>query len=434
MVSKSVEVFTDATDAALPKHVKKFPAVLRRRWISAHNYHIMDNHDPESAVRYADENTYLTLSEAMQSGFKEVQLPTPEATSSDGFMQKFLSYIKSLSGPPATSNSRVTGEGRGPFLIYKQNDGRVRVFMVYSNMFKDSQDEIVSSAAHKEYAEFVEKAGVSAYPDIHLWHGGPGSKWGKIDFVDYVDGFAIASGLVDVGKEHIAEALASQEVRVSYGFFGLKAADTYALYRAFEISPLPLDAEANKWTAYAGVDISSKEFSMPFSDKKKAWLKSTAGVDDATISAWEASLKQASESLIARGISFKEEDVVGENAAGAVILNIAALTKALAELAASVSKEIGELKTTVKSLEEAGVKSIEAKVEESILAKIAASGGPNGGFRASAAPSTVVTGKEAEAAKLDTADFFGSIVLGPALGSIAAQGPPPPVASGSGIS
>ena len=185
-----------------------------------------------------------------------------------------------------------------------------------------------------------------------------------------------------------------------------------------------MDAEANKWTAYAGVDISSKEFSMPFSDKKKAWLKSTAGVDDKVITEWEASLKQASDALVSRGIAFKEEDVVGENAAGAVILNIAALTKALAELAASVSKEVGELKATVKSLEEAGTKSIEAKVEESILAKIAAAGGsPGAGFSASSAASTVVAGKEAEAAKLDTQDFFGNIVLAPALGSLAAQGP-----------
>lgn len=210
-----------------------------------------------------------------------------------------------------------------PLFIDKSND-QWRVFLVYSNSFKDNVSEIIAEVAHKEYVEWATANNI--YPELQLWHAGPASRWGQVDFLDYVNGFAVSSALVDKGKEHIAEALEVQakqgNLKVSHGYWGLKdASGTYLLYRDFEQSPLPANAEANSWTGIGFDVLAAKESDMVFNAAKRQWLKETAGLDDKAVDTWEASLKQAETALTSAGIARKEGEqpaaAAPEGAAGA---------------------------------------------------------------------------------------------------------------------
>jgi hypothetical protein len=198
-----------------------------------------------------------------------------------------------------------------PFLLIrsKEADEQWRVFLVYSNSFKDSTAEIIPEAAHKEYIDWVDKT--KLYPELHLWHGGPGTRWGQVDFIDYVDGFAVSSGLVDKGKEYVAEALEDQsnkgQLKVSHGFYSLKTPDgVHVLYRGFEQSPLPAGTEANAWTGMAFDLFNTKEIDMGFSPTKRAYLQDVLKVDSKAVDAIEKSFADAAQSLKASGVDFKE--------------------------------------------------------------------------------------------------------------------------------
>ena len=160
--------------------------------------------------------------------------------------------IEEVAAPPEIPIADASGTAPVPlndtFHFYKDGD-RVRFVAIYSNCFKDRQGEVITSVAHKDYVSWVDET--KNYPDLWLWHSGPSSKWGKADFVDYVDSFAIASGLVDKDKEYIAEELAKQSIGVSHGFKALVDAGTIIRYRTFEISPLPTESSANsiRWSS-----------------------------------------------------------------------------------------------------------------------------------------------------------------------------------------
>lgn len=216
--------------------------------------------------------------------------------------------------PPVPVNSTLN--------FYKDGE-RVRFVAIYSNCFKDRQGEVITSVAHKDFVQWVDDT--KNYPDLWLWHSGPSSKWGKADFIDYVDGFAIASGLVDVGKEYIAEELAKQSIGVSHGFKALVDKETIIRYRTFEISPLPAESSANSITAF-----SSKELSMPFTEKKKTWLKDVAKLTDEAIAEWENNLTKLGDQLKGLGIEWKEAEVDD------VTSQIATLTKAVTDVTAVV--------------------------------------------------------------------------------------------------
>lgn len=352
-------------------------------------------------------------------------------------IQVFQSFIKSAKDKLAPG----TGGAEKPvsaFWIQKSGLGdetKYRVFAVYSNMFKDKHKQIITDAAHKEYVSWLDAGGIK--PEYHLWHAGPLSKFGTVDFVDYVDGFTISSGLVDQGKEHIAEALQDKELRVSHGFYGLKGKDEcYHLYRTFEISPLPVGAESNTWTA---LDLAYRENLMPFTDAKKKWLKEVGGVSDDDITRMEATTKSLSDNLKALGIEYKEEGVVEptpETVAAAPVQVAAsqgvdlvaltngmeAMTKAIGDLAGvvasiktgldSVTKEVGDVKT-------AQAKGVTEAAGDLNLARVAAAVGGAGGFQASNNPATVVN-KEAGGAGVPTADedWFDKIAIAPARATL----------------
>lgn len=451
--SVSVRIFSGPNDSDLPAEIKNLSSQIRRSWVSSYNYYVTSNGgDEDAAMGYAYENTYVPLCDVIGDGYsKSVDDGEADGEADDGekpakkelteeekkerdkeprevkprvepagksILSVLVEGIKSLGRNKSAS---ADAEEPSALTFYKQNDGSIRAFMIYSNQFKDHHKEIIPEAAHKEYVEWVEKTG--NYPEFHLWHCGPGSRWGKADFVDYVDGFAIMSGPVDTDKIHIAEALQKQKgLKVSHGFYGIKSADgTYLIYRPFEGCPLPGNAAANEWTA---VSIGSKEFTMPFSDARKAFLKSV-GMSETDITKAEGGIKELGDTLKEAGIEWKEADAPGTNAGGTslsvdassmILGEIRTLTDAMKQLASVVvvkSKELTETKAILDGLVENNKKSVEDQVEAALTARVAGAIS-GGGFRASESGANAISKEAGEKAKDANGDgdmsFFGNLI------------------------
>lgn len=191
-----------------------------------------------------------------------------------------------------------------PFWTVRDVNGRLRFFLIYTNGFKDKHSEFIASAAHKEYAEWTDETKI--YPELQLWHGGPGARVGMVDNVDFIDGFGLSSGLIDKEWEAVVEKAAEQNLGVSHGFIGIKntEGDTWTKYRDFEHTILPAEHAANVWTAVDFVTL--KEKGMPLSDTKKAWYKGL-GMPDSAIATVETRFSEMTDALKSLGIEYKED-------------------------------------------------------------------------------------------------------------------------------
>lgn len=189
------------------------------------------------------------------------------------------------------------------FMVTKDLAGSYRWMAIVSNNFYDRDGEVFPEAAHREFVEYVDRQ--KDYPELWLWHT-PGSRLGQSDLVEYVDGFLIASGTFDKGREAIAERLRTQRKKlgVSHGFGYLAQHLTkdgqYLKYRTFEISPLPAEKAANPWTAFNAEEV---EF-MGLSKDKRAFLVGVLGEEP--VSRIETELPAFAKALRERGVSFKD--------------------------------------------------------------------------------------------------------------------------------
>ena len=172
-----------------------------------------------------------------------------------------------------------------PFTVWKDKEtGQYRWLAVYSNKWRDEDNppEILASTAHKEFEEAVDK-GDWPWPEAWLWHI-PGTRFGVADFVTYDDvGFALAGGIVDKGKEDIAEALAQEDdLATSHGMpvkeIERDEEDSTIItrYRSVEISPLPREAAANKYGT--GFEI-LREVKMAIPEHKRPSVEKWLGAD-----------------------------------------------------------------------------------------------------------------------------------------------------------
>ena len=166
----------------------------------------------------------------------------------------------------------------GSFMVWKDDGGQYRWLAVYSNNYRDMDNppEILSAEAHKGFVKAVD-GGEWPYPELRMWHV-EGSRIGKANFVAYDEdtGFALAGGLIDVGREAIAKNLSQEEdLAVSHGMptetIRRDPDDPTVIveYRTSEISPLPYDAAANKLTAY----VNAKEGIIMIPDGKRKFLE-----------------------------------------------------------------------------------------------------------------------------------------------------------------
>jgi len=204
--------------------------------------------------------------------------------------------------PP--TKTQDLSSGSGGIAVWKDVNGDYRWFAAYSNNFLDDDrpQEIISEKSHINFVDMVD-SGKVPMPELWLWHREEG-KCGVADMVDYSDGFAVATGTFDHGREHYAKNLSNMEnLAVSHGMLGESLErdpnDSSIITRHItrEISPLPAYAAANKRTAFAVLKGSSD-----MNDQKKKFL-GEVGVDT---DALDSALSAAKEEAEADGVPSKE--------------------------------------------------------------------------------------------------------------------------------
>lgn len=243
--------------------------------------------DPEKPSTWklplTDDSNTVTVSKLGQAaaafspgGFRgrRVQIPTADVA-------KVKSRIRSEYRKLGVEDTDIPPSVKeiSAFSLVKQADGRYRWLAIYSNKFRDDDvpPEIIAEKSHKRFVQMVD-AGEYPMPILQTWHVN-GTRWGEADMVAYDDqGFSIATGLVDEGKENIAKNIAKEEdLLVSHGMplssirrDGKGDSTIIIEHRTKEISPLPASAAANKLTGFEILDNEVKEM-IP--DEKKEFLK-----------------------------------------------------------------------------------------------------------------------------------------------------------------
>jgi preprotein translocase subunit YajC len=341
----------------------------------------------------------------------------------DRAMSAVKSALTSIFAPASGSAVVPPVSAAAPLTLIKQKDGRTRFLTAWSNNFEDREGEVFAEDAHKEFVEWADAS--QQYPELWLWHT-KGTRYGQVDWLDYTDGFVFASGLIDEGREALAEQLAKEDSGVSHGFVGLRAGKEYVMYRTYEISTLPR-SNAAVWTTSFNIIGDKGAERMGFTPQKKDYLKAH-GLSDDQIAASETQAMNLSKSLKELGVNWKDADLVVETPAAApaptsepAAAPTAPATTAPTETAgdkaaASLHQQLLDAMTkntealallagTVKSIDDR-VKAVEENDDSKIAATIAARAPVTNGVQASKDANNVV-GTEQQ-----TADnsWFGQIV------------------------
>jgi len=225
-------------------------------------------------------------------------------------VKEFFSKEKPKPGQSHKSEGMNEVDKQNSFLVWKDTDtGNYRWLAVYSNKWRDQDNppEILASTAHKGFVDAVDK-GDWPYPEAWLWHV-PGTKFGVADYVAYDEsGFALASGTVDKGQEHVAEFLMTQDdLAMSHGMpvkeieRDTEDSTIITRYRTMEVSPLPRESAANKY----GTAIEFREVKMAIPENKRPFLSDALG--EKGLEDLEAKLADKAKELEELEIESKEE-------------------------------------------------------------------------------------------------------------------------------
>jgi hypothetical protein len=196
-----------------------------------------------------------------------------------------------------------------PLTLWKDKTGRYRFICSYSNKWRDQDlpvPEIISSTAHKDFIERVDK-GMVPYPELWHWHM-KSTAWGQTDWLCLTDeGFALASGYILPGHEKEAEIMLGMKgIRTSHGMpynsieRDAKDSSIITRYDSVEISDLPAHVAANMLTDFQVLEV---ETMIP--QQKKEYLK-TAGLSDEAISRIETTLEGKALAADTLGLDSKE--------------------------------------------------------------------------------------------------------------------------------
>ena len=139
------------------------------------------------------------------------------------------------------------------FVIYKDSSGVTRFYGIYSNKYKDLEDEIIAEAAHKDFIAAVEAKEVEL-PELQLWHiPAPIGEVKNVIWSEY--GFVIATGEVYKEFAPLVDKIVKttkekgEQLGMSFGFYVLgRDKNVITKYKATEVSFLPLDRAANRLT------------------------------------------------------------------------------------------------------------------------------------------------------------------------------------------
>lgn len=242
--------------------------------------------------------------------------------SSDAPEAKSASAIKALSEKfkglfaSRPRDKAEAPEGKRGLLVWKGDSGQYHWLARYSNSFRDNDNppEIISSESHKRFVKMVE-SGEYPLPELWLWHE-PSWKWGEATFVAFDEvsdgvGFALAGGVVDKGKEWIAEAFMNGAPSlVSHGMPGHEIArdksdsSIYLQHQTIEVSPLPPARAANKMTGFEVF----KEKAMALSDEKRREMAESLGVTPDALREVERTNSDQATKAVANGVQFKQQD------------------------------------------------------------------------------------------------------------------------------
>lgn len=261
--------------------------------------------DKERNEAWVDEVLAASLIVAKDYGKEKYRIPWEKTESGYIFgtpQEVIVKYVPK--GLPEMTHRPDAG-----VTIMQTKEGRRRWVGWVSNRYrdKDKPAEIISEAAHKEFVEHADRT--KEYPELRLWHV-PGSKVGQADWLDYADGFLLASGYFDKGKEAVADRITKaiedgEFLAMSHGFYSLKedkAAHIIEKYRTDEVSILPRGAEANPLTSFSTKAREAEAMSL--TQKKKEYLLRFLNPEDVeAIEAQTTTLKEAADKA---GIEYKE--------------------------------------------------------------------------------------------------------------------------------
>ena len=177
-------------------------------------------------------------------------------------------------------NVSIETEGNA-IQIEKDANGDWRAVMWSSNNFKDRDGDIVESAAHEEYVEWVNKEeNKELMPVFSTWHIPGTARTNICDYVGYINGFLITSAkLTEQEAVGLLKAKMDENIGISIGGFGTRSSEdprVITKYRLYEVSDLPLEKAANPFTDFETI---SKEVGMN-NDQKMKYLAKVLGSDE----------------------------------------------------------------------------------------------------------------------------------------------------------
>lgn len=416
----------------LPAYVKKLPKAKQQQWMSVFNTCMADGGDDAKCFRMANgvakkeiddfefegeaeppdseevktaiKNYYAVdyetgaLTEVEEPEFVVGEAMLYSRTSNELAKPGLISRLASMfSGKEATPEKAVTVPTG--FAVVKQSDGKLRWFARYSNAWEDRDHEILTEAAHKDYIQWAYDTGT--FPELWLWHTG-GTRFGEADWLDFSNGFAHASGLIDNGKESVVASLSTKDVGVSHGFLSLQQGKYVSRYRTYEISVLPRERAAVETSGFNILDASKESEVMAFTEERRKFLIEAIGEE--AVGKLEKSTDSMAQQLKELGVEYKASEEKKEADAEAQTEGY----KALAEQVATLTEVVGQLAGVVGEQKKAigeVQKTDDEKIEDAFLARVAKAFGQNGGITRPTESTQNVTATK-EAAPQQGVDFL----------------------------
>jgi hypothetical protein len=310
--------------------------------------------------------------------------------------------------------------------LYKDVDDSLRFVALMSNRYRDRDREIIPEAAHREFvaaldgADYKNADGGPAM-EAWLWHQ-PGTKWGVVDWAEYVNGFMVVSGTVDKGYEDVADRLAADpDLGVSHGFKYLTDEGDRSIishYRSFEFSALPLKVASNPYTALAVIQEEAKamaetngipESKRPFiagklGEERAAELEADTAKRDAALQVAGVESKSAADPKADDNKTGDPKPIEGVDALAAAAVKAITESKAMTDMAAAITV-VADNQTAL----DARLKALEKSDDDKISDQFASRVGSIAAKRPSQDADNVVEKGDAEKDGMPKFDIFSAV-------------------------
>lgn len=302
-----------------------------------------------------------------------------------GLIEVARKWWNSLFRTPSPVEEGV--KGLRPITLTRDADGRTRAHLIVSNNFEDRHEQIIPEAVHQQAIDFLERARL--HPEFQIWHMGTKSRWGEADLVTRTGNFTVFHGLVDPGKEGLAEALANDKnTGVSNGYYAAYTPDRkeFLAWYPYEASALPVSHTANVWSCNPEVLESEGLFVKP---EHKAFLTGK-GVPENFLDEMEKDIIAQGQRVAAAGVGSKATDGETPPAPTGLDANTTMLINAVGTAIGSAVKPIYERLDAIeqgqKSLEQKTSKTQDEIVADQIIARV----GAGQGFKATESPANII--------------------------------------------